>query len=63
MQTSVPPNGNDGLRTTHRTRTTEHLPDIQHALHSSFSDLQCVVDAYALTLPAVKSRNAARVSA
>ncbi len=28
------------------------LPDIQHALHSSFSDLQWVVDAYALTLAA-----------
>jgi predicted MFS family arabinose efflux permease len=26
------------------------LPDIQHALHSSFSDLQWIVDAYALTL-------------
>jgi EmrB/QacA subfamily drug resistance transporter len=26
------------------------LPDIQHSLHSSFSDLQWVVDAYALTL-------------
>ena len=26
------------------------LPDIQRALHSSFSDLQWVVDAYALTL-------------
>src|SRR4051812_26800063 len=26
------------------------LPDIQQALHSSFSDLQWVVDAYALTL-------------
>ncbi|MGN6605494.1 MAG: MFS transporter [Jatrophihabitans sp.] len=26
------------------------LPNIQHALHSSFSDLQWVVDAYALTL-------------
>ena len=28
------------------------LPDIQRALHSSFSDLQWVVDAYALTLAA-----------
>ncbi len=28
------------------------LPDIQHALHASFSDLQWVVDAYALTLAA-----------
>ena len=28
------------------------LPDIQHALHSSFADLQWVVDAYALTLAA-----------
>src|SRR3989440_7559308 len=28
------------------------LPDIQTALHSSFSDLQWVVDAYALTLAA-----------
>jgi EmrB/QacA subfamily drug resistance transporter len=28
------------------------LPDIQQALHSSFSDLQWVVDAYALTLAA-----------
>ena len=28
------------------------LPDIQHALHSSFSDLQWIVDAYALTLAA-----------
>src|SRR5690348_18152328 len=28
------------------------LPDIQKALHSSFSDLQWVVDAYALTLAA-----------
>src|SRR6201992_1484986 len=26
------------------------LPDIQKSLHSSFSDLQWVVDAYALTL-------------
>jgi MFS family permease len=26
------------------------LPDIQRALHSSFADLQWVVDAYALTL-------------
>ena len=29
------------------------LPDIQHSLHSSFSDLQWVVDAYALTLAAL----------
>ncbi|MDP9116132.1 MAG: MFS transporter [Actinomycetota bacterium] len=29
------------------------LPDIQQALHSSFSDLQWVVDAYALTLAAL----------
>ena len=29
------------------------LPDIQHALHSSFSDLQWIVDAYALTLAAL----------
>ena len=29
------------------------LPDIQPALHSSFSDLQWVVDAYALTLAAL----------
>ena len=29
------------------------LPDIQSALHSSFSDLQWVVDAYALTLAAL----------
>ena len=28
------------------------LPDIQQALHSSFADLQWVVDAYALTLAA-----------
>jgi EmrB/QacA subfamily drug resistance transporter len=28
------------------------LPDIQHALNSSFSDLQWIVDAYALTLAA-----------
>jgi EmrB/QacA subfamily drug resistance transporter len=28
------------------------LPDIQHSLHSSFSDLQWVVDAYSLTLAA-----------
>src|SRR5208282_4990652 len=28
------------------------LPDIQQALHSSFSDLQWIVDAYALTLAA-----------
>jgi len=28
------------------------LPDIQRALHSSFADLQWVVDAYALTLAA-----------
>ena len=26
------------------------LPDVQHGLHASFSDLQWVVDAYALTL-------------
>jgi len=26
------------------------LPDIQRVLHSSFADLHCVVDAYALTL-------------
>ena len=26
------------------------LPDVQRALHSSFADLQWVVDAYALTL-------------
>jgi EmrB/QacA subfamily drug resistance transporter len=29
------------------------LPDIQRALHSSFSDLQWVIDAYALTLAAL----------
>ncbi|HXW32438.1 MAG TPA: MFS transporter, partial [Acidimicrobiales bacterium] len=29
------------------------LPDIQHGLHASFSDLQWVVDAYALTLSAL----------
>ena len=29
------------------------VPDIQTALHSSFSDLQWVVDAYALTLAAL----------
>ena len=29
------------------------LPDIQRALHSSFADLQWVVDAYALTLAAL----------
>ena len=28
------------------------LPDIQRSLHSSFTDLQWVVDAYALTLAA-----------
>jgi EmrB/QacA subfamily drug resistance transporter len=28
------------------------LPDIQHSLHSSFADLQWVIDAYALTLAA-----------
>ena len=28
------------------------LPDIQQALNSSFSDLQWIVDAYALTLAA-----------
>ncbi len=28
------------------------LPDIQHSLHSSFSDLQWVIDAYSLTLAA-----------
>src|ERR1700689_1946624 len=28
------------------------LPDIQRSLHSSFSDLQWVVDAYSLTLAA-----------
>jgi EmrB/QacA subfamily drug resistance transporter len=32
------------------TIVTVALPDIQQALHSSFSDLQWVVDAYALTL-------------
>jgi MFS family permease len=26
------------------------LPDIQHSLHASFSDVQWVIDAYALTL-------------
>jgi hypothetical protein len=34
------------------TIVTVALPDIQRALHSSFSDLQWVVDAYALTLAA-----------
>jgi EmrB/QacA subfamily drug resistance transporter len=34
------------------TIVTVALPDIQQALHSSFSDLQWVVDAYALTLAA-----------
>src|SRR5881227_2001701 len=29
------------------------LPSIQHSLHSTFSDLQWVVDAYALTLAAL----------
>src|SRR3954447_23019126 len=29
------------------------LPDIQRALHASFSDIQWVVDAYALTLAAL----------
>ena len=29
------------------------LPDIQHSLRASFSDLQWVVDAYALTLAAL----------
>ncbi|MDQ6839912.1 MAG: MFS transporter [Actinomycetota bacterium] len=29
------------------------LPDIQHSLHTSFSDLQWIVDAYALTLAAL----------
>ena len=29
------------------------LPDIQKSLHSSFTDLQWVVDAYALTLAAL----------
>src|SRR6202166_3888663 len=28
------------------------LPDIQHSLHSTFSDLQWVIDAYSLTLAA-----------
>ena len=32
------------------TIVTVALPDIQRALHSSFADLQWVVDAYALTL-------------
>ena len=30
------------------------LPDIQRALHSSFADLQWVVDAYALTLASAR---------
>jgi EmrB/QacA subfamily drug resistance transporter len=34
------------------TIVTVALPDIQHALHSTFSDLQWIVDAYALTLAA-----------
>jgi EmrB/QacA subfamily drug resistance transporter len=34
------------------TIVTVALPDVQRALHSSFSDLQWVVDAYALTLAA-----------
>src|SRR5215475_5641204 len=34
------------------TIVTVALPDIQRALHSSFSDLQWIVDAYALTLAA-----------
>jgi EmrB/QacA subfamily drug resistance transporter len=34
------------------TVVTVALPDIQRALHSSFSDLQWIVDAYALTLAA-----------
>src|SRR5258707_10796929 len=34
------------------TIVTVALPDIQRALHSSFADLQWVVDAYALTLAA-----------
>ena len=29
------------------------LPDIERALHSSFADLQWVIDAYALTLAAL----------
>src|SRR4051812_16822523 len=29
------------------------LPDIQRSLHASFSDLQWVIDAYALTLAAL----------
>src|ERR1700689_1786266 len=32
------------------------LPDIQKALHSSFSDLQWIVDAYALTLARSEER-------
>ena len=35
------------------------LPDIQRVLHSSFADLQCVVDAYALTWRRSCSRRAA----
>ena len=34
------------------TIVTVALPDIQRALHSTFSDLQWIVDAYALTLAA-----------
>ncbi len=34
------------------TIVTVALPDIQHSLHSSFADLQWIVDAYALTLAA-----------
>ncbi len=34
------------------TIVTVALPDIQHSLHSTFSDLQWIVDAYALTLAA-----------
>jgi EmrB/QacA subfamily drug resistance transporter len=34
------------------TIVTVALPDVQRALHSSFSDLQWIVDAYALTLAA-----------
>ncbi len=34
------------------TIVTVALPDIQHALHSTFADLQWIVDAYALTLAA-----------
>ncbi|HEV2451773.1 MAG TPA: MFS transporter, partial [Streptosporangiaceae bacterium] len=34
------------------TIVTVALPDIQRGLHSSFSDLQWIVDAYALTLAA-----------